>query len=98
VLLNVFTRALLGLVCIVTIQTLVYANTNNTTSISIGVVVPERAQNQKCVVGFKSNTRNFTPLESSGCHYNSAKLLQVAYQKATSVNSQGFVTVVVIAP
>ncbi len=90
-----FTNVFLGLACIAASQTLVYANIG---TISIGVVVPERAQDQKCVVGFTSNTHKFTSLKSSGCSYNSTKLMQTAYQKATSVNNQGFVTVVITAP
>lgn len=96
-LLKVFTSVFLGLACIAS-QTLVYANVSNSTTIGISIVVPERPQDQKCVVGFKSTNNEFTPLKSSGCSYNSNKLLQAAYQKATSVNSQGFVTVVITAP
>ncbi len=82
--------------------TLVSAKTNNSTTIKISIVIPERAEDQKCVVGFKNSlNKQFTTMQNSGCRYDSKKLLQIAYQQATKKlkrNSQGFVTVVVTAP
>ena len=83
--------------------TLVSANINNqlsdSTTIGISVVVYERAEDQQCVVGFRSETnRNLTDLQNKGCQYDSATLLRTAYQQATKRNSQGFVTVVITAP
>ena len=82
--------------------TLVSAETSNSTTIGISIVIPERTEDQKCVVGFKNSlNKQFTPMQNSGCRYNSKKLLQIAYQKATrkfNQNSQGFVTVVITAP
>ncbi len=81
------------------IPALVYASTSNSTTIGISVIIPERAENQKCTVGFENSLDNeFTAMQNSGCLYNSGKLLQTAYQQATKINSQGFVTVVVTAP
>jgi hypothetical protein len=98
-----FTSVFLGIVFI-TSSTLAHANTSNSTTIGISVIVPERAEDQQCVVGFESNMdNNFTPMQNSGCRYNSKTLLQTAYQQATkstqqNKNSQGFVTVVITAP
>jgi len=90
---------------VIAIPTLVSANTSNSATISIGVVVPERAENQRCTIGFENSYNDhFTPLQNTGCLYNSNALLQTAYQQAsknshaTHTNSQGFVTVVVTAP
>ncbi len=98
-----FTSVFLGIVFI-TSSTLAHANTSNSTTIGISVVVPERAEDQKCVVGFENSMNNkFIPMQNSGCRYNSNTLLQAAYQQATNStqqnkNSQGFVTVVITAP
>ncbi len=79
--------------------TLVCANTSNSTTINISIVVPERAEDQKCVVGFENSlNKKFIPIQNSGCRYNSKALLQTAYQQTTKKNSQGFVTVMITAP
>ena len=97
-LLKIFLSVFLG-IAIFASPTHVYANTSNSTAISINIVIPERAEDQNCVVGFKSNAKNtFTPLKSAGCHYDSKILLQTAYRQASTLNTQGFATVVVTAP
>lgn len=77
--------------------TLVHANLSESTTIGISVVVPEHAEDQKCVIGFENNNQ-FTALQNTGCHYNTHKLMQTAYQKATVLNTQGFVTVIITVP
>lgn len=89
---------LLGLIFIIS-SVFVRANNSDSTTIGISVVVPERAENQKCTIGFENSLDgNITAMQSSGCHFNSKKLLQTAYQQATKKNSQGFVTVLITAP
>ena len=96
--LKIFTRLFLGIVFFAS-PLLVYANTSNSSTIGISVVVPERAEDQKCVIGFQNSIDNsFTHLNSLGCRYDSRKLLQTAYQQASSLNKQGFATVVITAP
>ena len=100
--LRTFTRLILGLAFIVSFG-LVHANTGDSTTISINVVVPERAENQKCTIGFENSLNDrFVALQHSGCQYQTNKLMQHAYQQVskqkTLLNSQGIVTVVVTAP
>ena len=79
--------------------TLVSAKSSNSATIGISVVVPERAEDQKCVIGFESSIDNsFTLLNNTGCQYNSQQLLQIAHQQASSLNTQGFATVIITAP
>jgi hypothetical protein len=96
VLLKAFTSLLL--LGIVSITALATAKTSNSSTIGISVIVPERAESQQCVIGFKNSQSGLTPLQHSGCQYDSDKLLNVAYHQASKINSQGFVTVVVTAP
>ena len=87
------------LIGILFIPALAQAKATNTATIGISVVIPERAENQKCTVGFENSLNNqFIAMQNSGCLYNSKKLLQTAHQQATKTNSQGFVTVVITAP
>jgi hypothetical protein len=84
VLQKLFTSIFLGIVFI-TSATLAHANTSNSTTIGISVVVPERAEDQKCVVGFENSMNNkFIPMRNSGCRYNSKSLLQTAYKQAST--------------
>ncbi len=98
--LKIFISGFLWIVFIVS-PTLANAQTNNTT-IGISVVVSERAENQQCVVGFENSLDNkLTPMQTSGCHYDSEALMQTAYQqitKHTKNYSHSFVTVVITAP
>ncbi len=86
----------------ITNPTLASANTSNSTTLNISIIVPERAEDQKCVVGFENSlNQQFTSMKNSGCQYNSKKLLEVAYQQATKntkENTKGFVTVIITAP
>ena len=75
------------------------AKTSNSAVIRIRVIVPERAENQKCIIGFNNSIDNtFISMQNSGCRYNSKALLQTAYQQVMKKNSQGFITVVITAP
>ena len=91
-------------IAIIASPTLVCADTSNSTSIGISVVVPERVKNQNCTIGFENtNNDKFVSLQHSGCQYDSNKLLKMAYQQAINnksmqKNSQGFVTVVISTP
>ena len=89
-------------VALIASPTLASAKVSQSSTISISIIVPERAKDQKCVVSFEDSfNKQSISIQSSGCQYDSKKLLQTAYKQAMKhvrKNSQGFITVLITAP
>jgi len=93
----------IGLTGLILFPSLSSAAATNSANFSISVVVPERIEDQQCNIGFQTDENvKLVPLQHSSCLYDSKIILQAASQLASNrkitLNTQGFVTVVVTAP